>query len=271
MMAYVGALSIGALLIAGGVVLPAIAADDDTKNQVITWEQAEDHIGDEVTVEGRVLGVHCSPLSCLLAFEPTFNRFTAVVQASSFADFPPDEVDRRFNGQRVRVRGKVVERDSKPEIIVGKKEDLSLVGESRREARERQQASAADAQVETLERVADVLERVEELTERLAAVQERMESLLVAMEEREADLAAAMQAMQQVPAAPSYEPPPRPAFEQLKTVKRGTLREEAERLLGPPEYVDRAANGWTTYFYPYGRSISFDSRGRAQALVGFTQ
>ena len=259
---------IGGLLVALAAVLPATAADDD-KPAVITWEQADDHIGDEVTVEGRVLGVHCSPLSCLLAFEPTFNRFTAVVQASSFNDFPPDEVDRRFNGQRVRVRGKVVQRDSKPEIVIGKKEDLTLLGESRREARERQ-ASVADAQVETLERVADVLERVEEMTERMAAVQERMESLLVAMEEREAELATAMQAMQPAP-PPSYEAPPRPAFEQLRTVKRGTLREEAERLLGPPEYVDRAANGWTTYFYPYGRSISFDSRGRAQALVGFTQ
>ena len=261
---------IGALLVMLAVVLPATAADD-AKDAVITWEQAADHVGDEVTVEGRVLGVHCSPLSCLLAFEPTFNRFTAVVQASSFAEFPPEDLDRRFNGQRVRVRGKVVERDSKPEIIVGKKEDLTLVGETRREMRERQ-ASVAEAQVETLERVADVLERVEELTERLAAVQERMEALLVAMEEREAELASSMQAMQQVPAPmPNYQAPPRPAFEQLKTVKRGTLREEAERLLGPPEYVDQAANGWTTYFYPYGRSISFDSRGRAQALVGFTQ
>lgn len=264
MTAYVGALLVGLV-----VVLPAAAADDD-KPAVITWEQAEDHVGDEVTVEGRVLGVHCSPLSCLLAFEPTFNRFTAVVQASSFGDFPPEEVDRRFNGQRVRVRGKVVERDSKPEIIVEKKDDLTLVGESRREARERQ-ASVAEVQLETLERVAEVLERIEALTERLAAVQERMESLLVAMEEREAELASSMQAVQPVAPAPSYEPPPRPAFEQLKTVKRGTLREEAERLLGPPEYVDTAANGWTTYFYPYGRSISFDSRGRAQALVGFTQ
>jgi hypothetical protein len=264
---------IGALLVAIAVVFPAVAADD-AKDTVITWEQASDHVGDDVIVEGRVLGVHCSPLSCLLAFEPTFNRFTAVVQASSFGEFPPDELDRRFNGQRVRVRGKVVERDSKPEVIVGKKEDLTLVGETRREMRERQE-TVAQIQVETLERVADVLERVEELTERLAAVQERMETLLVAMEEREAALAESMQAMQAVQQAPSpapgWEPPPRPAFEALRTVKRGTSRAEAERLLGPPQYVESTANGWTTYYYPYGRSISFDTRGRAQALVGFAQ
>src|SRR6267142_416483 len=105
------------LAVAMVATLPAVAADDKQKT-AITWEEAGDHIGEEVTVEGRVLGVHCSPISCLLAFEPTFNRFTAVVQASSFGEFPPDDLDGRYNGQRVRVRGTIVERDSKPEIVV---------------------------------------------------------------------------------------------------------------------------------------------------------
>ena len=44
----------------------------------IPWDQAEQHVGEETAVQGRVLGVRCSLLSCLLAFDPTFNRFTAV-------------------------------------------------------------------------------------------------------------------------------------------------------------------------------------------------
>ncbi|HJQ85609.1 MAG TPA: hypothetical protein VKA21_16085, partial [Candidatus Binatia bacterium] len=85
-------------LLAVLVALP-LRADDEP----ISWQEADKHVGEDATVEGTVVDVHCSPLSCLLAFEPSFNRFTAVVQASSFNDFPPDEVDRRFNGQRVRV------------------------------------------------------------------------------------------------------------------------------------------------------------------------
>jgi len=259
---------IAALVVALAAASPAVAADEKQQS-VITWEQAGDHIGEEVTVEGRVLGVHCSPLSCLLAFEPTFNRFTAVVQASNFNDFPPDDLDRRFNGQRVRVRGKIVERDSKPEIIVGKKDDLVLLGETKKERRERQE-TVAQTQVETLERVADVLERIEELTERLATVQERMEALLVAMEEREAAFAAFQSNQPAPPPAPSYgEAQPRPAFEQLRTVKRGMTRADVERLVGQPQYIEAAGNGWMTYYYGFGRSISFDARGRTQALVGF--
>jgi hypothetical protein len=66
-----------------------------------------------VTVEGRVVDVHCSPLSCLLAFEPSFNRFTAVVQAERFDAMPPDQIEQRFKGKNVRVHGTIQERDGK--------------------------------------------------------------------------------------------------------------------------------------------------------------
>jgi hypothetical protein len=263
---------IAVLAVALAATFPAVAADDQQK-EVLTWEQAGDHVGEQVTIEGRVLGVHCSPLSCLLAFEPTFNRFTAVVQASSFGEFAPDDLDGRYNGQRVRVKGTIVERDSKPEIIVSKKDDLVLLGETKKERKERQNAVAetqAEAQADTLERMADVLDRIEDLTERLAAVQERMDALLAAMEQREAALAAFQSNQQAPPPAPSYgEAQPRPAFEQLRTVKRGMTRGDVERLVGQPQYVEAAGNGWVTYYYGFGRSISFDARGRAQALVGF--
>jgi len=260
------------LAVAMVATLPAVAADDKQKT-AITWEEAGDHIGEEVTVEGRVLGVHCSPISCLLAFEPTFNRFTAVVQASSFGELPPDDLEGRYNGQRVRVRGTIVERDSKPEIIVAKKDELVLLGESKKERKDRVESAAqtqADVHADTLERMADVLDRIEELTERLAAVQERMDGLLAAMEQREAALAAFQSNQQAPPPAPSFgEAQPRPAFESLRTVKRGMSRTDVERLIGVPQYVEAAGNGWMTYYYGFGRSISFDARGRAQGLVGF--
>ena len=36
-----------------------------------------------------------------------------------------------------------------------------------------------------------------------------------------------------------------------------------------PQDVEERSGGWMTWYYGYGRSISFDPRGRAQSLVGF--
>src|SRR5262249_4039000 len=92
---------------------PARAVDT-----AIPWDQTEQHVGETVVVEGRVLGVHCSQLSCLLAFDPTFNRFTAVVQAENFDRFPPSQLDALYSGRKVQVHGTIVTRDKKPEIIL---------------------------------------------------------------------------------------------------------------------------------------------------------
>ena len=234
----------------------------------ISWEEAEKHVGEEATVEGRVLGVHCSPLSCLLAFEPTFNRFTALVQAKHFDDFPPAELDRRYVGKRVRVHGTIESRDGKPEIALETAEQLSEAGAKRRQ--ERDDVRAAQGQVETLERLSQVLGRVEELTERLVATQERVEALLAQLEQNQAALTAAQASQAAPPPPPGYgEPQPRPAYEHLRTVKRGMSRTDVQRLIGEPQYVEGGGGGWSTWYYGYGRSISFDGRGRAQALVGF--
>jgi len=250
----------GVLLVVA-VALCTVARAETT----VPWDEAEKHVGEEVTVEGRVLGVHCSPLSCLLAFDPTFNRFTAVIQAESFGTFPPGDLDRRFSGKRVQVHGKIQMRDGKPEIVVAKTEELELVP-----GKKRDDARLAQAQTETLERLADVLARVEELTERMVATQERVEALLAQIEQTQAALAAAQGEQAAPAAAPSNgQPPPRPAYERLRSVKRGMSRAEVERLIGEPTFVDNGSGGWTTWYYGYGRSVSFDTRGRAQSLMGF--
>jgi uncharacterized coiled-coil protein SlyX len=253
-----------AILLLLAAARPAAA---DTE-RLVAWDDADKHIGEEATVEGRVVGVHCSPLSCLLAFEPTFNRFTAVVQARSFDTFPPAELERRYSGKRVRVHGKIEQRDGKPEIVVEKPDDLAQVGAARRRERE---GEAATATADAAQRMADVLERVGELTERMAAVQERMEALLARLEEHEAALAAAQQASQPPPPPPpSYgEAQPRPAYESLRTVKRGMSRADVQRLIGQPQFAEDSGGGWSTWYYGFGRSITFDARGRAQSLVGF--
>jgi hypothetical protein len=238
----------------------------------ISWEEADKHVGEDVTVEGRILGIHCSPLSCLLAFEPTFNKFTAVVQGAQFDKLPPEELDRRFSGKQVRVQGKIVERDGKPEIILEDADKIALLDAPRRREREREQT--ARQQAEVMERIADVLERIEGLTERMVDVQERMELMLANLEERDAALADVVaQASQPPPPPPSGDgdPQPRPGYETLRTIKRGMSRADVERLVGPPQYVERGGGGWVTYYYGFGRSVSFDRRGKAAGFVGFEQ
>src|SRR5437867_3509980 len=132
--------------------LPVLAAE-----QTISWEEADKHVGEEATVEGRVVDVHCSQLSCLLAFEPSFNRFTAVVQARDFGNFPPEELQRRYRGKLVSVHGAIKERDGKPEIVLEKPDDIALAGKTPRS--ERSAETAARSQAEVLDRLADVLER----------------------------------------------------------------------------------------------------------------
>jgi len=237
---------------------------------IISWEEAEKHVGEEVVVEGRILGVRCSQLACLLGFDPTLNRFTAVVQAQSFKDLPPEKLERTYSGKQVRVRGKVIENERKPEIVVHSPSDIILtVGERRRE-RDEKESRRAQAEAESLERLATVVDRLADVTEHLAAAQERMETAVTQLEQREAAIAAAQVSQAAPPPPASYgEPQPRPAYESLRTVKRGMTQAEVRRLVGDPIYVESSGGGWTTWAYGYGRTISFDARGRATALVGF--
>jgi hypothetical protein len=236
--------------------------------EAVRWDEAGEHVGEEVTVRGRVIGVHCSQLSCVLAFDPAFRRFTAVIPASSFDDYPPDALDRIYSGRQVLVSGTVRQSDGQAQIVVQEPGALALVHAERRQQREAERALRV--QIELLERLGDVLSQVVELTERLATTQERMETLLAQLEQREEALAAAVQAQPAPPAAPSFgEPQPRPAFESLRSVKRGMSLADVQRLLGQPQHIETTGSGWTTWHYGYGRSISFDARGRARSLVGF--
>jgi hypothetical protein len=252
-----------ALALTLSLAMPARAADN-----VVQWDSAEQHIGEEAVVEGRVLGVHCSPLSCLLAFDPTFNRFTAVVQAKDFKEFPPDQLA-RYSGRRVRVRGTIVARDRKPEIVVSNPDDLKLV--ETKEDKEKKAADRAEAQDQVLARLDVLLDRVEALTERMVAMQERMEIVVAQLDERTQALMMMIAATPPpAPAPPPYVgPEPQRGWEAMRSIKRGMAVGEVRRLMGDPLTVIPGGNGWTTWLYDGGRSVSFDGRGRAESVVGF--
>ena len=259
-------LAFATMLAAGLVASRAAAAADAT---TIQWSDAEQHVGETVAVEGRVLGIHCSPTSCLLAFDPTFNRFTAVVQAKDFKSLPPETLNANYVGRPVRVHGKIELLEKKPEIVVGRPEDLELVVSPKDKAEKREAAQA-----EVIDRMEDILDRLDELTTRIEETQARLEQVAAALAQQSAQIgelqAAASSAQSVEPPPPSYGfPQPRPAFEALRTIKRGMTSQEVARLVGEPVAVEASPNGGAVWDYGYGRTITFDGRNRATALSGF--
>lgn len=236
--------------------------------ETIQWNEAEQHVGESVTVEGRVLGLHCSPTSCLLAFDPTFGRFTAVIQARSFKTFPPESLDATFVGRKVRVSGTVVLLDKKPEIVLDRPEDIQLVV-----TKDEKKAEKDAEQTAVLARIDEMLDRLEALADRIESMQTRLEQLSQVIDQRAADLIDLQAAATQPPpppSEPSYgEAQPRPAYESLRTVKRGMTSNDVARLIGEPIAVEQGSEGASTWYYGYGRSIMFDNRGRATSLSGF--
>lgn len=248
------------------LLLPATARAAD----VLGWQDTPKHVGEQATVEGVVAAIHCSPLACSLAFEPTFTRFTATIQAQSFDTFPPAELETRYKGRRVRVTGTIETLDGKPRIQVARPEALVVVPDDTRPdapatARGSDSAAAVDAaQAEVLDRLDEILDRLETLSERLAAAEERMAGLLTYLDERERSLAAT-----QTPPATAPAARPAPASQALRSLKRGMSVRDVERLAGRPLGVIDNGNGWATWDYGGGRAITFDNRGRAQSLTGF--
>jgi len=251
------------------LLLPATARSAD----VLGWQDAVKHVGEQATVEGVIAAVHCSPLACSLAFEPTFTRFTVIVQAERFDVFPPAELEPRYKGRRVHVTGTIETIDGKPRMQIATPEALALAPAEKRgdapatakdDAPDSQPAAAGAAQAEVLDRLGEILERLEALSERLTAAEERMAGLLDYLDQRERSYAAA-----QMTPAPPPALRPAPAAQALRSLKRGMSAGDVERLAGRPLGVIDNGNGWTTWDYGGGRVITFDDRGRAQSLTGF--
>ena len=259
------AIGLGAVLV---VARAAITADD----AAIKWSEAEKHVGETATVEGRVLGIHCSPTSCLLAFDPTFNRFTAVVQAKDFKSLSPEMLNAQYVGRPVRVTGTIQLLDRKPEIVIVKPDDIQVItsAKDRQEKREAAQADVAD-------RMDDILDRLDAMIDRLDTVQARLDQMNGALQQQSAQIAqiAAIQAQAvgqsfEAPPDPTFgEPQPRPGYEALRTLKRGMTSEQVSRLVGDPLSTETLPGGNTVWDYGYGRTITFDARGRTTSLSGF--
>jgi hypothetical protein len=244
---------------------PPAAADD----KPVPWSQAETRVGQPSVIEGRIMGIHCSPTSCLLAFDPTFDHFTAVVQAKDFKTLSPEKLNAEYVGRKVRVHGTVQLLDRKPEIVVDSADDLELVV-SQQERAEKRDAT----QEQLVDRMDEMLDRLDTLATEMAQTQAALQQVAAALDQQSQQLGAIAAAANAPPPPgpppPSWgEPQPRPAYETLRTVKRGMTSDEVARLVGTPNLMESNSTGGYIWDYGYGRTITFDARNRAVGLSGF--
>jgi hypothetical protein len=84
--------------------------------QTISAADAAAHMGEEVTIEGEVPTVVCSPLACLLSFTTDYSGLVASIPGDALRSFPPPKAT--YTARRVRVRGVVVDKNGRPRIEI---------------------------------------------------------------------------------------------------------------------------------------------------------
>jgi hypothetical protein len=210
----------------------------------IAGNRAGDYVGQNVTIEGRVAGIHESPLATVLAFAPNFAGFTATILAADREKFPSD-LAARVRDRTIRVSGTVTAYRGKPEMALRDPSQLVLAPPPG--------PGAVNAPASTVPAAA-----TDGAFEEIRRVLARIESRLQSLEGRMSDL-------EQVPSAPAETA----AEPRAPALSVGTPASEVERLLGRPLETGRGPNGETLWGYGRGRSITFDGDGRVSAWSGF--
>ncbi len=97
-------------------VAPA-AAPAPAAGPTIAGNRAGDYVGQDVTVEGRIVAIHESPLATVIGFAPNFAGFTATILIADRDKFPTD-LEARVRNRVVRVSGTVTAYRGKPEMAL---------------------------------------------------------------------------------------------------------------------------------------------------------
>ncbi len=104
-----------------------VASPPPAPPTTLSWEQAGDYLGQNVTVEGHVVRTYDSGKVTFLNFNENWRgTFSVVIFASDYDKFPQPPAE-LFQGQTVRVRGKVKEYQGAPEMVVESPADIEIV------------------------------------------------------------------------------------------------------------------------------------------------
>lgn len=96
-------------------------------SEVISWEEAHRYVGQEVTVEGRIVRVHRGKNVLYLNFHSNWKKYvTVAILGKDLGRFPKD-AEKRYQGKVVRVRGEVALYRDRPEIVIRSPEAIRIV------------------------------------------------------------------------------------------------------------------------------------------------
>lgn len=103
------------------------AAPAETALPVISWQEADRYVDQDVVVEGRVVRAHDSGRATFLNFTRNWRgTFTVVIFAGDYDRFPAPPKDLYLN-RTIRVRGRVKLYQGAPEIVVEAPEQIAVV------------------------------------------------------------------------------------------------------------------------------------------------
>ncbi|MDI6845023.1 MAG: hypothetical protein QME28_02680 [Candidatus Saccharicenans sp.] len=100
-----------------------------TQEKIVDWREARNYVGQQVVVEGVIVRAYNSGRACFLNFHPDYRQYLSlVIFASDFQKFPsrPEEY---YLNKKVRVKGRVVLYQGRPEIILTSPSQITVVEE----------------------------------------------------------------------------------------------------------------------------------------------
>ncbi len=106
----------------------AMATSAPPVEQVVSWQDAGQHIGQEATVEGTIIVAENKGSVIYLNFSRDYRHdFKIVIFPDDAAKFPgpPAEI---HDGHTLRVKGEIIEYEGAPEIIVREPSQIEVIG-----------------------------------------------------------------------------------------------------------------------------------------------
>ena len=94
---------------------------------VISWQEAENYVGQEVTVEGDIVRTYDSGKVTYLNFDEDYRNTLTIVIFPSLYDQFPQKPAQYFDGHRVQVTGEVKMYEGAPEIVLTDADQIRLM------------------------------------------------------------------------------------------------------------------------------------------------
>jgi micrococcal nuclease len=93
----------------------------------VSWRVAPEHLGEVVTVQGKIVDTHNTGKICFLNFHENYrDHITAVIFRPSFGLFP-EPPEHHYRGKNVKVLGRITEYRGRPQIRVRAPDQITIV------------------------------------------------------------------------------------------------------------------------------------------------